>query len=337
MLIALYCSLLLFLGYISFCFPIGLIVFRKLTVRSEYEKKSVVDTVSHVKDEKIMVPLLQAKEEWQNKPIEKVSIAMESIRGIGSFFSSLVSKNTLSADLWLHQQFNTNKTLAILVHGFTDSSSGLAYLAESYNDREISTLSINLRGHGESGGSFTGLGSYLTDGYDITTWVSYLRKRFGADIKIILHGVSMGGAAVIQAAFKYSLPVSLVVADCSFANYGQNAKKMIQSFFPKGWFSSLIILGIYFSANISNLFVNGFFFSKSNPQKVLSEACDTTIPILIFHGGKDSLVAIDCAKELYISAREPKKMVVIEDAPHIGSWFYEKEKYMNEVLSYLRD
>ncbi len=339
MIIALYCIVLLLLGYVSFCAPIGIIVFRKLCVRSVYEKTSFVASASHVKDEKIMPSLLAAKERWRTKKIEKVSIKMNSFRGIGTFFSSLQSANLLRADLLLNKQFKKNKTLAILVHGFTDSASGMAYLAESYHERGVSTLSVNLRSHGESDGVYSGHGCFLSDGSDIAQWVSFAKKRFGNDTKVLLHGVSMGGASVIQAAYAYGLPVELVVSDCSFSDYSQNVKTLIRSFFPKNWFSSFLITGIYASAAISSYFINGFSFEKNNPKKILALVKERAegIPLLIFHGEKDSLVNVLCAEELYAAAKPPKSLTIFKNAPHIGSWFYDKKKYMDTVFRYLQD
>ncbi len=339
MLIFLYCCLLVFLGYVSFCVPIGIIVFRKICVRSTYEKQSVVDTASHVKDERIMKPLLEAKERWEKAPFEQVETRISSFSGIGSFFSSLQSNNLLSGDLLLHPDFGINKTIAILVHGFTDSSAGMAYLAESYHEQNISTLSINLRAHGKSSGAYSGLGSYHTDGNDIAQWVKFVRNRYGKEVRIILHGVSMGGSSVIQAAYQYLLPVDLVVSDCTFSDYSANVKHLLQSFFPKNWFSSLIIAGIYCSTSLSNYFINGFLLGKNSPKKVLEGAKKKkfSLPLLIVHGGKDTLVKPLCAQKLYDTSNEPKELLIIKDAPHIGSWFYEKEKYMNAVSRYLQE
>ncbi len=313
-------------------------VFRRLCVRSVYSQKSIVDTASHVKDEKIMTPLLEAKENWSQKPIEKVSIPFLAGYGLGGIVSMFKGENKLVADLLIHSQFNKNKTIAILVHGFTDSSSGMAYLADSYHKRKISTLSINLRSHGESSGSYCGLGSYMSDGKDIASWVQYLVHRFGDDTKIVLHGVSMGGASVIQAAFKYSIPVCLVVSDCAFSSFSKNVKNMIQSFFPKNWVSTFFIAGIYASASFLNFVANGFFLGKSNPQNTLLKNDSTNkTPLLLFHGENDTLVKPLCAHELFAAAKMPKKLILVKEAPHIGSWFYECKKYMNEVFCYLRD
>ncbi len=332
MLIGIYCVGLLVLGYVFFCMPIGIIVFKNLCERSVYEKKSLVDSASHVKDENIMIPLLAAKERWAKNPIEKASIKVS----LGRKMRFLFSRQLLLADLWINKDFQKNNKIAILVHGFTDSSTGLAYLAESYQERGISTLSINLRAHSESEGDTCGLGCYLTDGKDIAQWVFYLQSRFGNDVDIILHGISMGGSAVIQSVFFYSLPVKLVISDCTFSEYSKNVRSLVQRFFPKNFFSTFIVGGIYFFASISCYFANGFFFGKNNTKKIIKES-SSNIPLLLFHGEEDTLVEPHCAQELYESANGPKELVIVKGAAHIGSWFYQKDLYMDTIFKYLHD
>ncbi len=337
--LAIYIFLLLLLGFVSFCFPIGFFVFRSMCLRSVYEKSSPVDSASHVKDEKIMKPLILAKESWCKKKHEKVQIGHPSFWLARCVNKNAFSTKNLFADLWVHKNFQKNKTIVILAHGFTDSAAGMAYLAQSYHKRGLSVLAINLRSHGDSEGSVCGLGHISTDSQDIVNWVLYLRKRYGKNISIILHGVSMGGAAVIQAAYGYSLPVKLVVSDCAFSEYKKQILKRIQILFPKNFIGKFFALSIYSFASLLNFFVNGFFFSSNSPKKTLKEFKnrETNPPLLIFHGEADTLTSVDCAKNLYSVAQVEKKLVLIKKAPHIGSWFYDEKKYMDEVFFYLRD
>lgn len=331
--------LLVFLGYCCFCLPIGILVFNMTSSRRTYTKKSFVDSAAHVKDPIIMEPLLEAKKNWEKKPIEKVTVKAHAFWLKRLFFKNAKSKKDLSADLYMNKNFESNKTIAILVHGFSDSSSGLAYLAESYYEKGISSLSVNLFAHGESGGNYCSLGNAYADGFDIISWINLLRNRFGKDIKIILHGVSMGGATVLQSAFTHELPVSLVVSDCASSDFSAQMKNSSKKFLPKGFLTSILVSGICFFASLSSFFVTGFFFCQNSPKKVIEKAnkSNYSVPTLFFHGDNDTLVTPQSAHEMYEQAPEPKKIIIIENAPHIGSWFYNKEIYMNEVLSMISE
>ena len=56
------------------------------------------------------------------------------------------------------------------------------------------------------------------------------------------------------------------------------------------------------------------------------------IPVVIFHGEKDTLVEPATADILKDAAGKSNVRVFkIKDAPHIGSYFYGKEEYINQI------
>ncbi len=305
--------------------------------RKTYTKKSFVDTSGHVKDKKIMDPLIEAKRSWKKESIEKIRIKAHASWIKRLLFRKIYSNKDLCGDLWMNKNFETNKTIAILVHGFSDSSSGLAYLAKSYSERGISTLLVNLFAHGESTGNFSSVGYAKDDGIDILSWVNFIRNRFGTDTKIILHGISMGGATVIQAAFYHEISVSLVVSDCAGSSFSTQMKNSVRKLLPGGFFSLLLVEGILFFASLTCLFVNGFFFYKNSPQRILEKAknSDYSVPLLIIQGENDTLVLPSSAENIYNVACEPKHVFFVKNAPHIGSWFYDTDAYMSAVFSML--
>ncbi len=337
--LALYIFLLFFIGGISFFFPIGVLFFRFMCARTVYERAAQMGLAKHIKDKIIIESHVKAQQAWTKKPIEKVYINLPSFWFIRCINRISFTAKTLSADLLVHKKFKKNKTIAVLVHGFAESSSSMAYLAQAYYKKEVSVLAINLRAHGESQGKFCGLGYLSTDSYDISNWVAYLRKRFGNDISIVLHGIAMGGSAVIQSKFGYGLSIKLVVSDSSFSSFKDQTKNRMKALFSENIFGEILAANVVFFASLVNFFVNGFFFISNNPQKVLEETVgeQEPCPLLLFHGARDTVISIEDAQNLYASAREPKKLIVIQNAPHRGSWFYDTNKYMDEIFSYLKD
>lgn len=50
-------------------------------------------------------------------------------------------------------------------------------------------------------------------------WIEYLTARFGQDITVILHGVSMGAATVLQlAGSRCPDCVKLIISDCAYTS-----------------------------------------------------------------------------------------------------------------------
>jgi len=50
------------------------------------------------------------------------------------------------------------------------------------------------------------------------SWVYYLISHYGPDIKIILHGVSMGGATVCKMSSAVPKQVKLIISDCAYTS-----------------------------------------------------------------------------------------------------------------------
>ena len=348
-------------GFLILCLSAGFVLFGFLCARSVYSKHSFVDNADHIKDEKVYPVLLEAKNRADEKSQGKVSIRSAPVRRpfpVPPFFPKKTLK--LCADLRLQngtapaggENSPSRKTrsecFAVLVHGFSDSARGMAYLAEAYYKNGFSVLSVNLRAHGESEGHFAGLGHLTTDAADLALWLRFLIHRFGKDIRIALHGVSMGAAAVIQCAYGIiavrsefadeKAALQTVAADCGFYRFSEQVERQLSLFLSAKGIQRTVFGGAAKAASFFNILVNGFSFSADCPGTTLA-ACTQAQPfnLVLFHGSADTLVPPADAHRLYEAAHDPKRLVVTEGAPHIGSFFYAPDKYLAPVLQHFRD
>ena len=111
-----------------------------------------------------------------------------------------------------------SKMCVICFHGYT--SRGLndyGSMAKFYNEQGFNLILIDTRNHGESEGKYTGFG--VLDRFDAVKWIEFAIKTFGDDVKIFLHGDSMGGATVLMTS-GLDLPdnVKAIIADCAFTS-----------------------------------------------------------------------------------------------------------------------
>jgi pimeloyl-ACP methyl ester carboxylesterase len=104
----------------------------------------------------------------------------------------------------------------VLVHGWGGDRSDL-YVVETalvYRQAGFNVLMVDLRGHGRSGGE------RVTVGYrevrDVHGALSWLEERGFDPEEVVLHGWSMGGAAVVQAAL--GTDVAAVVEEAAYAD-----------------------------------------------------------------------------------------------------------------------
>lgn len=337
---------LIFLAIITFSLGAGIGIYWKMFTRAEkpgippipdsfdgkeVEIKGIGNGGTHVHDPIIMIPLLDAKRRWAKNPLEKVHII--GVKGI-----------LLSGDLWLSEDFeksNNQRIFAILVHGMTDSSSGMAYLAEEYHKLGINVLAVNVRSHGESLGKTFGMG--YKDSSDIQKWMELICSKYGNNCKFVLHGISMGAATILNTIalgkIKKSIYVEkviLAVADCGFGDWMKQLKGQIQESLGKNHFQRFLFYLIQCGLSFCSFITGNGFMENFSPIKHLKKATKEkgfSFPILIFQGEKDILVKPNTAKEIFnsIHNQEKKELILVEKAPHIGSYFYDKELYMNKI------
>ena len=184
-------------------------------------------------------------------------------------------------------------------------------------------LLIDQRAHGKSQGRTICFG--IKERLDLQKWVEYAVERFGKDVKIMLYGVSMGGATVLMAS---SLPlpqnVKGIVADCPYSNAMdvilETAKEMpIPQFLVKPF----VTLG-------AKLF-GGFDINEIDAAQAVK---DTKVPILIIHGDSDTLVPAGMSE---VPAKTNPKMVsrfLISGAEHGISYLVDTERYHQLVIDF---
>ena len=86
---------------------------------------------------------------------------------------------------------------AIVVHGHTSSSVGVAHLGRMYNrDLGMNILLPDLRLSGLSGGEHYTMG--WSEKNEVKLWINVATKLFGDTTRIVVHGVSMGAATVMM-------------------------------------------------------------------------------------------------------------------------------------------
>jgi len=98
----------------------------------------------------------------------------------------------------------SNSKAVIFAHGAVFNKESWYFLAEEFQRKGVSALPIDFRGYGNSTS-----GSTTKKMYDILGAISYLSEQGFTDINVI--GGSMGGAAVLSALDKNSIPIEKAV------------------------------------------------------------------------------------------------------------------------------
>ena len=181
------------------------------------------------------------------------------------------------------------------------------------------------RAHYESEGDYITMG--LKEKYDVVSWCNYIVNTYGEDIKILIQGISMGGATVCLAS-SLDLPKQVVgiVSDCAYTSLKDELK------FQMSKFSKHIPMNLFL--NVINLFIKAKLHVSMNDTQPIDAVKDAKVPMIFCHGSKDEMVDVEFSKQLYNACGNDKKIIIDENANHAETIAYQKQKYIDTILDF---
>jgi uncharacterized protein len=136
---------------------------------------------------------------------------------------------------------------------------------------------------------------------------------------------SMGAAVAIMSSAR-NTDVEALVVDSAFATHRGVVEYNFHRTFhlpsaPFAWIADYLL---WWRA--------GYRFRQVEPLRDIARIAPR--PILIIHGGKDSIVDPKDATLLYAAAQDPKEIWVLPDADHCGAYFEDRQAYVKRVLEF---
>jgi uncharacterized protein len=185
---------------------------------------------------------------------------------------------------------------------------------------------VDFYGSGGSSGSGTTIG--VKEAQDVAATVDYARRTW-KDRKIVLYGISMGGAALLRAVAVNGVKPDAVIIEATFDTLLNTGKNRFRSMRLSGWpFAELLL----FWGSVQS----GFNFFSHNP---VDYARSVNWPALILHGEKDERVTLDEARTIASAMGTNSRFVAFSGVPHMPivdarpeQWRWEVEKFLAQVL-----
>ena len=186
-----------------------------------------------------------------------------------------------------------------------------------------SCLLVDQRTTGGSGGRVITFG--IREYRDCLRWVDFAVAHFGPDVRLILTGISMGGATVLMAAGE-PLPANVVgvLADCAYTS----AKAIIYEVgrrqgLPMRLLYPLIRLGAWLFA--------GFDPEENAPIDAVKRI---KIPVIFAHGEADGFVPCDMSRENHAACTAPKCLYTAPGADHGLCYLVAREDYVRVLREF---
>ena len=216
----------------------------------------------------------------------------------------------------------------ILVHGYQSSKElMLAAMGERYQKQGDHVLAIDQRAHGESEGTFIGMG--WLERQDLLQWIAWICAQ-DDKASVVLHGISMGGATVMMTAGEDALPVNVkaVVEDCGYTSAWDIFAYQLHSRFHLP-----AVPVLYVCEGIAQLRTGVNLHQAS----ALEQVKKAMVPILFIHGTADTFVPVDMVQSLYDAAGGEKALLLVEGGIHALSRQAAPDLYYDTVFQFLRE
>ncbi len=278
-----------------------------------------------VKVPKSVSKFITEKEEGAENPLEeKYKECMQYIEDYGLERHEMISDRGQKLRGYLMRPAKPSDVYVFGSHGYRSDGKGeWCYFAKFYvEEMGYNFFFVDHQSHGESEGEYIGFASH--EHKDALKWLRYINDTFGSDIKIILHGISMGSATVMLMTGNDALPenVKFTVADCGYTSAMDEFNYKIESL--KLPFKPLVPV-----ISAINHKKAGYDFQKDTDA--LSAVRAARVPVLFIHGDKDLFVPTKMVYELYDACTSEKELFIVEGADHAKSYHIDPKGYEQRV------
>ena len=233
---------------------------------------------------------------------------------------------TMNDGYLIHGDYMLNpgsKKFVICCHGYSVNREAELEYGLFFYKLGYSVILYDQRGHGDNAPYKSTMG-YL-EGKDLNQIIDQVYQKFGGDIHIGLHGVSMGATTVLNVT-KYRRDILWIVEDCGYVSFRSVLRVQIR----KGHMPAFIFgpLGSFVC-----LLLYHFPFGAASVEKNLK---NIDVPTLIFHGDIDESVPLKNAYILNDKLKCNHKMVIYHSR-HACCYPDNKDAYEKEIEAFIKE
>ena len=241
-----------------------------------------------------------------------------------------MKKLTLEADdgkILIAQQVIVNKKSdkwVVILHGQNGKVDdiydiGLRYASEGFN-----VLMPDLRAHGESEGSFYGMG--WLDRLDVINWIDVILKEY-PKANVIIHGIDLGAdTALMLSGEPLKDSIKAIVAEGAYTSAWD---AVVTEY--KARYEDWPVFPIMHMLNSVAKVWGGYSLMEADAVKQVK---NTAVPILLIRGANDTFVTEDMTKELDEAIASPHEVFTIATGTHEDCRFAEPDTYYNKVFEF---
>ncbi len=214
----------------------------------------------------------------------------------------------------------------ILAHGYSGRGFQMSEFARFYHEElGFNILMPDARGHGQSGGEYIGMG--WPERKDYLKWISWVIDKNGMDTRLVLHGISMGGATVLMTSGE-AMPANMqvIIEDCGYTSVDAEFSYQLARLYKMKREPVIPAASKLAKANA------GYSFEEAS---ALDQVAKSVTPTLFIHGEADTFVPFEMVGPLYEACRADKALFTVPGAEHGEAFWTDREGYKAAVREFL--
>ncbi len=223
---------------------------------------------------------------------------------------------------WL-QDADEQAPLVLMFHGYGAEKTALLREAHAWLDLKVSVLLVDFRGSGGSSESYTSLG--IDEAEDVALIYHWARSHY-PQRQILLHGTSMGAAAILKAVAEEGLDADALILELVFDTMPNTVANRFRSMGLPAFPGTQLLLAWGSLRMGRNAFAH-------QPMK---DAESVHIPSLFFQGEFDPRATLEDGKRVYNAVPGEKEFVIAADARHQSILALHPELWNNSIQDLLR-
>ncbi|MDE6627118.1 MAG: alpha/beta fold hydrolase [Lachnospiraceae bacterium] len=213
----------------------------------------------------------------------------------------------------------------VVLHGYNDAMENIYDIAMHYTEQGYNVLMPDLRAHGESEGSFYGMG--WLDRLDVINWIDVILKD-NPSAQIVIHGVDIGAdTALMLSGEPVKNNIKAIVAEGAYTSAWDVVKLEYQTRHPE-W----PVFPLVHMMNPVMKVWAGYTLTEADAVKQVQK---TSIPILLICGGNDTYASEDMMEQLDTAVASPHKVVTIPAGTHGDCRYADADTYYNETFGFV--
>lgn len=284
-------------------------------------------TISFILQRQVIYPPHAQTEPLPTELLDRVSLNFdEKTPNFEQFFITADDGYKMEA-AFIPASTPSNKYV-ILVHGITRNITASMKMYPLFHDLGYNVILFSLRNHGNNVDSFTTYGAL--EKYDLRDVVEYTYNRFGENIHVGLHGISMGASIALQYAGLDDANVDFVISDCAYKSANAELKYQLSEMYPSlAWFPFIE------TTTILTKVTHG---SKAdlNEASPIDAMPNIDVPVFLIHGLADDYIPTTMAVELYQAKTSGfRELWLVPNAGHDDSLETDVAAYESHLAQFL--